>query len=73
MEKHKQSFECADAGEKSYTVHEYVQIINVGSFGNLNETIEGLGRLILDSDGSVNDRSDGTFLIVHSDTVIRAI
>lgn len=68
MEVLKQSFECSDAAGKSYTVYEYVEMIDGGRG---TAPIEGLGRLVLSNGHAVNDNGDGTFLIVRTDTTIR--
>ena len=69
---HRRSFKAVDDAGREYVIHEYVDIIDVSSYGEPNATKEGIRRLTTGQGGNVNYLAKGEYQIVSTGVRVRS-
>lgn len=70
MEKHTLTFSAKSGDGQEFTIYEFTQLLDVGTFGNPDAVIEGLKRLETSEGQSVNRLEKGKYEIVALSLII---
>jgi len=70
MRRHEASFDAIDEQGRRHRLHVYVDVLDVGTFGDPDATIDGLRSIETDDGDPVNSLGEGRYEIVTTGQIV---